>query len=215
MPSLFPPWSNTVFRVALAAVAAGVVASVAAPMIWVRTPWRRQEWDPKDQPVAFDHRHHVQDDGIDCKYCHSTVDRAATAGIPSTDKCMGCHAQIWNQSPMLEPVRRSWFSGDPIPWVRVHQLPDFVFFNHSVHVHGGVGCSSCHGRVDQMARVSQVAPLTMKWCLDCHREPEHRLRPADRITDMRWDPEEHPRESEDMARALDVRHLTNCTTCHR
>ncbi|HVY48502.1 MAG TPA: cytochrome c3 family protein [Minicystis sp.] len=215
MPSVFPPWSNGVFRGALGVAAFGVVAVVLAPMVWVRSPARRNEFLPVDQPVEFDHRHHVADEGIDCRYCHNTPDRAPTAGMPSTDKCMGCHAQIWNQSIMTDPIRRSYFSGQPIPWNRVYQLPDFVFFNHEAHVTHGVGCSTCHGRVDRMPRVYQVVSLTMGWCLDCHRDPAKHLRPLDEITDMRWLPEEHPAEAEATARALHVRSLTNCTTCHR
>jgi hypothetical protein len=216
MASVFPPWSNTATRVAILAIVAGGFAALAAPMIWVRTPWARGQHDAVDQPVQMDHRHHVHDDGIDCKYCHNTVDRAATAGIPSTDKCMGCHQQIWSQSPMLEVVRRSYFSGQPIPWNRVHQVPGFVYFNHSIHVTKGFGCSTCHGRVDQMGAVYQVATLTMEWCLDCHRQPERYIRPLDRVTDMDWTP---PDRQDDLGRELmarlGVQSLTGCTTCHR
>jgi hypothetical protein len=214
MADIFPPWSNTAIRLGIALVILGVAGSVTAAVVFVRTPWRRKEFEPIDQPVVFDHRHHTQDDGIDCRYCHNTVDRAANAGIPSTDLCMGCHNQIWNQSPMLEPVRRSYFSRMPIPWNRVHDLPDFVYFDHSVHVNHGVGCVSCHGRVDQMARVYQVASLTMDWCLDCHRAPEARLRPAAQITNLGWN-DRHDESSMELARELGVQRLTHCSTCHR
>jgi Cytochrome c7 and related cytochrome c len=213
MASLFPPWSNTALRLGIALLAASVLSAILSFIIFVRTPWRRREFESVAQPVEFDHRHHTQDDGIDCRYCHSTVDKAATAGIPTTEKCMGCHSQIWNQSPMLEPVRRSYFSRMPIPWSRVHDLPDFVYFDHSIHVNRGVGCVTCHGRVDRMASVYQVAPLTMDWCLDCHRAPETRLRPIEQVTNMRWN--EEKTTSLAVARRFDVARLTHCSTCHR
>jgi hypothetical protein len=214
MPSVFPPWSNTAIRLGIALSVATAAGGIAAVFIFVRTPWRRKEFEALAQPVEFDHRHHTQDDGIDCRYCHNAVDRAAQAGIPSTDKCMGCHAQIWNQSPMLEPVRRSYFSRMPIAWNRVNDLPDFVYFNHSVHVRHGVGCVTCHGRVDRMARVVQVVSLTMDWCLECHRRPEERLRPVREVTNMRWrrDGDADPAL---LADELGVEHLTHCTVCHR
>ena len=195
---------------------AGGASAVAAPMIWVRTPWVRHQNEPVDQPVQFDHRHHSQDDGIHCVYCHTSVFRAANAGIPSTDKCMGCHSQIWSQSPMLDPVRRAYFSGMPIPWNKVHDLPDFVYFNHAIHVNKGVGCSSCHGRVDEMAEVYQAAPLTMGWCLDCHRAPAEQLRPLSRITDMRFRPEDQTESVRaKLAKELGVQSQMDCSACHR
>lgn len=216
MASLFPPWSDSVYRVALGGLAAAAGGSVLALMIYVRTPWKRFQDEPIDQPVQFDHRHHVQDDAIDCVYCHDSVMTAPTAGMPSTGKCMGCHSQIWNQSVMLEPVRRSWFSGTPIPWNRVTSIPDFVYFNHAIHVNKGVGCVSCHGRVDEMAAVYKVAPMTMGWCLTCHRLPEPHLRPISKITDMGWDPGDRRRElGASLAREYGVRRLTHCTACHR
>lgn len=184
--------------------------------IYVRTPYATKAQFPIDQPVQFDHRHHVLDDEIDCRYCHRTVEEAASAGMPATEVCMGCHSQIRNQSVMLEPVRRSWFSDSPIPWNRVHDLPDFVYFNHAIHVKKGVGCVECHGRVDLMPRVYQVAPLTMGWCLDCHRDPTPRLRPRERVADVAWRPEGDVRSMQrELARAYDVRTLTHCTACHR
>jgi hypothetical protein len=216
MASVFAPWSNTAFRLAIAAAAIGAVAAISAPMIWVRTPWARDQYNPADQPVEFDHRHHARDDGIDCVYCHNTVFRVGTAGIPSTDLCMGCHSQIWNESPMLEVVRRAWFSGAPIPWNRVHQVPGFTYFNHSIHTNKGFGCSTCHGRVDHMPAVYQVATLTMGWCLECHRNPERYIRPKDQITNMDWDAGDRQLEiGRALVREYGVRSLTNCTTCHR
>jgi hypothetical protein len=215
MAALFRPWTNTAFRIGLIGLVGSVGALAITPMIWVRTPnWRRQ-LDQIDQPVEFDHRHHVQDDGIDCLYCHKEAAISATAGIPSTDLCMGCHNQVWNQSPMLEPVRRSYFSGLPIPWNRVHDVPDFVYFNHAIHVNKGVGCVTCHGRVDGMSRVYQVVDLSMNWCLDCHRQPEKFVRPLDRVTDMTWKAADQSTLGPFLVREYGVRSITNCTACHR
>ncbi|MFT3764306.1 MAG: cytochrome c3 family protein [Minicystis sp.] len=204
------------YRLVIGGIAVGAVGSILALMIYVRTPWKRFQDEPVDQPVQFDHRHHVQDDAIDCLYCHDTATTAPTAGIPSTGKCLGCHGQIWNQSIMLEPVRRSWFSGTPIPWNRVTSVPDFVYFNHAIHVNKGVGCVSCHGRVDEMPAVHKVAPMTMGWCLDCHRAPERHLRPLAKITDMGWDPgDQRDAIGARLAEEYGVRRLTHCTACHR
>lgn len=167
---LFPAWGTTVFRVVLAAIAAGVVGVPTALLAWERTPYVSGQQDPPLQPVKFDHRHHVRDDGIACVYCHAEVTRSRYAGVPSTGTCMNCHAQVWTSSPELAPVRESWFTGKPIAWARVNSLPDHVFFDHSIHVAKGVACETCHGRVDLMPQVEQFAPLTMSWCLDCHRE---------------------------------------------
>lgn len=216
MAATFPPWSNTAFGVALAALLLGGAAVIAAPIVYVRTPWNTNERVTVTQPVEFDHRHHYQDDSIDCRFCHNTVEQAATAGIPSTGKCMGCHNQIWNDSPKLEIVRQSYFSGAPIRWRRVHNLPDFVYFNHAIHVSQGIGCVTCHGRVDQMAAVQQVVTLQMGWCLDCHRAPERHLRPLDKIASMTWAPEGDPEVlGRELAAARGTRRLTSCTTCHR
>ncbi|HRI66290.1 MAG TPA: cytochrome c3 family protein [Polyangium sp.] len=215
MAALFRPWSNTAFRLTLVLSVSAILGAVAAPMIWVRMPSWRGQFDPIDQPVEFDHRHHVQDDGIDCTYCHSSAMSAASAGIPSTELCMGCHNQIWNQSPMLEPVRRSYFSGEPIPWNRVHDVPDFVYFNHAIHTNKGFGCVTCHGRVDWMGRVYQVADLTMGWCLDCHRHPEAQIRPLDKITDMTWVSADQATLGPQLVHQYRIRNLTNCSACHR
>ena len=144
--------------------------------------------EPIEQPVQFDHRHHNADLGIDCRYCHSTVDKSPKAGVPSTEFCLNCHSQVWNESPKLEKVRRSQIEGKPIEWNKVNDVPDFVYFNHSIHVNKGVGCVTCHGRVDKMAAVQKAEPLTMRWCLDCHRNPGPNLRPVSEITNMAWEP---------------------------
>jgi Cytochrome c7 and related cytochrome c len=184
-------------------------------MIYVRTPFHTGQGFPVDQPVQFDHRHHVADDGIDCRYCHATVDKGPRAGIPSTALCMNCHAQVWNQSPALAPVRASFFSGEALAWNRVHELPDFVFFNHSIHVGKGVGCSTCHGRVDRMARVLQVQPLTMEWCLDCHRAPERYLRPREQITNQEWEPVDQLTLGRKLRAEYAVQSRVDCVACHR
>lgn len=173
MSALFPRWTNTGLRLSLVALAGAAPTGLVGAMIYVRTPWNTQQYDAVDQPVQFDHRHHVIDDGIDCVYCHQGAETSDYAGVPASDVCMGCHAQIWNESPLLESVRRSYFSGRAIPWNRVHDLPDFVYFSHAVHVQRGVGCAACHGRVDQMARVYETESLSMGFCLDCHREATH------------------------------------------
>ncbi|MGE0871865.1 MAG: cytochrome c3 family protein [Kofleriaceae bacterium] len=169
-----------------------VIALVVAPMLYIRTPYASDRGAAIEQPVEFDHRHHVRDDAIDCLYCHSGAESSAHAGIPSAELCMGCHGQVWLDSPQLEPVRRSWETDQPIRWKRVHDVPDFVYFHHGVHVQAGIDCSACHGRVDQMARVMRVADLTMGWCLSCHRNPPGPVDNGRRITS-----------------------LTTCTACHR
>lgn len=217
--ALFPEWSNTAIRLVLFALIAGGAALPAGLIVYIRTPYGTGQFLPADQPVQFDHRHHVRDDGIDCRYCHATVDKSAHAGIPATEVCMSCHNQVWGDSPMIEPIRRSYFSGDPMPWNRVHNMPDFVYFNHSIHVNKGVGCTECHGRVDQMAAIYQAKPMNMAWCLDCHRDPAPNLRPKEFVTDMTWkapeDPEARTALAEKLREEYKVRSLTNCTTCHR
>lgn len=216
MAALFPPWTNTTFRVALALVAGSLIGIPTALCIYVRTPYITNQQFEIVQPVEFDHRHHVADDGIDCRYCHATVENSPWASVPPTATCMGCHDQIWNASAMLEPVRRSYFANEPIHWRRVHQLPDYVYFDHSIHVTRGIGCVSCHGRVDEMGKIFQVAPLTMQWCLGCHRAPERNLRPRDQITSMTWQPTgDRDALAARLAQEYGTRHLTNCTTCHR
>jgi predicted CXXCH cytochrome family protein len=192
MPQLFPRWSNTAWRVALATAGVGLTALVAAPMVYVRTSYGQYRGEPLEQPVEFDHRHHVRDNGIECLYCHHQAETDEQAGIPSTSVCMGCHNQVWPDSEQLAPVRASALSGRPIAWKRVYTLPDFVYFHHGVHVQAGVACARCHGAVDQEARLSRATPLTMDFCLDCHRHPPGRA---------------------DTGRA--VTSLTTCSACHR
>jgi len=185
-------------------------------MFWARTPYARASQTPVEQPLEFDHRHHTRDEGIDCRYCHNTVDKAPFASIPPTQLCLNCHSQVWNKSPLLEPVRQSFIENKPLVWNRVYKVPEFVYFNHSIHVGKGVGCVTCHGRVDQMAAVEKQTPLNMGWCLDCHRHPEKNLRPVSEVTNMTWHAEG---DADETARVLaeknDVHTRTSCTTCHR
>jgi hypothetical protein len=211
MAALFSSFATRLLRTTLALAAVGALGVPSLLMAWVRTPWFLGQRRPIDQPVLFDHRHHTSDDGIDCRYCHSTAETSRYASVPSTDVCMGCHAQIWAASPLLELLRKSVDRDEPIRWRRVHRLPGFVYFDHSIHLRKGVGCVTCHGRVDRMAQVYQEAPLTMGWCLDCHRAPEGRLRPRAEIASMEWTPD-GAAPSGDLA---PVRHLTHCSTCHR
>ncbi len=169
----------------------------------------------RDQPVPFSHQHHVGGLGIDCRYCHATVETSAFAGMPSTRTCMNCHNQIWVDSPMLEPVRASLRTGKPIVWNRVHDLPEFVYFNHSIHVNKGVGCVSCHGRVDQMPLTRQTESLYMEWCLDCHRHPEQHVRPRSKVFDMTWQPKDQVTDGLKLLSAYKIERRTDCSTCHR
>jgi Cytochrome c7 and related cytochrome c len=174
----------------------------------------------RDQPVPFSHQHHVGGLGIDCRYCHTSVETSSFAGIPPTEICMNCHSQMWVKSPMLEPVRASYRTDKSISWVRVHNLAEFVYFNHSIHVAKGIGCATCHGRVDRMPLTTQVASLHMEWCLDCHRRPERFVRPRDQVFNMEWQPSD---EDEDpvalgmkLVREYKVkRDNTSCSVCHR
>jgi len=216
MTALFSPRSNALFRLVLVLLLAGAAGSVAAAMVYWRTPYGTGQQQQVAQPIQFDHRHHIKDDQIDCRYCHTTVDSAPSAGIPTTELCLNCHSQVWNKSPLLDLVRASWFGKRPVPWVRVHRLPDFVYFNHSIHVNKGVGCVECHGRVDRMPVIEQDQPLTMGWCLDCHRDPYPRLRPPSEVTNMSWKPNGDPAEvGRALAKQNDVRPRTDCYACHR
>ena len=216
MSALFTPRSDALLKLVLAVLAGGAVATLGGFMLYVRTPYGVSQAEQIVQPVMFDHRHHVQDDLIDCRYCHGTVESAPSAGIPATEVCLNCHSQVWNKSPLLDLVRASYFSNRPIPWVRVHRLPGFVYFNHAAHVNKGVACVECHGRVDRMAAIEQVAPLNMGWCLDCHRDPYPRLRPIEEITNMAWVPQGDPAQlGRELAKKYDVKTRTSCYTCHR
>ena len=171
-----------------------------------------------DQPVPFSHKHHVTGLGIDCRYCHTSVENGAFAGIPPTETCMTCHSQIWTEAPNLEPVRASWRENKPIEWNRVHDLPDFVYFNHSIHLAKGVGCQTCHGQVDQMPLMWKVNSLNMEWCIECHKNPEKFVRPKEQVFNMTY---RAPSNQEDIGKQLvadyniQTQQLLNCSVCHR
>jgi len=167
-----------------------------------------------DQPVPYSHRLHAGELGLDCRYCHANVERSYEAMVPPTQTCLGCHNVVRTDSARLAPVRASWASNDPIPWVRVHKLPDHVFFDHSVHLAAAVGCATCHDRIDQMEVVRQQEPLSMAWCLDCHRDPGPNLRPRDQITNMTWQPDEAWAAKLD-ERVAALNPPTHCSGCHR
>lgn len=217
MRFIYPSWANSAFWAATVVTVATLVGLPIALLVYVRTDYITDRRKQVEQPVQFDHRHHVLDDGIDCLYCHYLADRSPWAGVPPTELCMNCHGQIWHDAPILEPVRESFFHDRPIPWRRVNGVADFVFFSHEVHVHRGVGCATCHGRVDRMPAVFAQETLTMRWCLECHRHPERYIRPLDRITDMDWNPgpADQLRIGTELKEQLSIVPPTNCTACHR
>jgi hypothetical protein len=185
-----------------------------------RSPYSTNQYVSRAQPVQFSHKHHVGDDGLDCRYCHTSVETSAVAGIPPTKTCMNCHSVLYSDAPYLEPIRESFRTNQSIPWVKVHRLPDFVYFNHSIHVNKGVGCSTCHGSINQMPLVFQASPLLMEWCLDCHRNPQQALRKTkDDVFDMNWKaPDNQAEIGKQLAAERKIRttvELTNCSTCHR
>ncbi|MGE0785924.1 MAG: cytochrome c3 family protein [Sandaracinaceae bacterium] len=197
-----------------AAIGGGVVTFV---FVYYFSPRFLQVGYAPEQPVPYSHRLHAGQLGMDCRYCHANVERSFEAMIPPTQTCMGCHSQIRTDSARLSPVRDSWATGQPVEWVRVHNLPDHAFFDHSVHLAGGIGCVSCHGRIDRMEVVTIQEPISMGWCLDCHRAPDEHIRPVSRITDMNWTAEDAtPEERAEMdgllARATPPEH---CSGCHR
>lgn len=170
----------------------------------------------KSQPVPFSHQHHVAGLGIDCRYCHTSVEKSATAGVPPTQTCMNCHRYIWTNAKLLEPVRKSFADNTPIRWVKVHDLPDYVYFDHSIHVAKGMGCATCHGRVDEMPLIRQDATLQMSWCVDCHRNPQKNIRPKSEVFNMAWvRPAGFDAEAARLMKEYDVKSLTSCSTCHR
>jgi hypothetical protein len=229
---IFHRSTNTISR----ATIFGAVFVVAA-LFWVaatvqRSPYVTYAGVARPQPAPFSHQHHVAGLGIDCRYCHTSVETSSFAGIPPTRTCMNCHSQIWANAQMLEPVRESYRSGKSLVWNRVNDLPDFVYFNHSIHINKGVGCNTCHGPVDRMPLMYNYASLQMEWCLECHRAPEKFLRPRDQVFNMRY---EEPSGSKPLAldgktytdqlslgidlvkkyKLRTVTDITSCSTCHR
>ena len=219
MSQLFPRKANALVR---SSIAGGLF--LALFLGWVvftlmRSSWVTRQYEFVEQPVQFSHAHHVGGVGLDCRYCHTSVENSSFAGIPPTKTCMNCHSQIWLNAPILEPVRASFRNNTNLMWVRVHDLPDFVYFNHQIHVRQGVGCETCHGEVDQMPLTYQANSLLMEWCLDCHRAPEKYLRPREEVFNMSY---EAPADQIALGLELkseynvaDVAHMTSCSVCHR
>ncbi len=216
MAQIFHPIANSLARASIAFGVLLVGALIAIGYGLEYSSWNTQAWVVRSQPVPFSHKHHVSGLGIDCRYCHVTVEVSSFAGLPQTEICMSCHVQIWADSPMLAPVRDSFRTGIPIQWTRVHDLPQFVFFNHSIHIHKGIGCSTCHGRVDLMPLTMQTQNLQMSWCLDCHRQPERYIRSRDQVFNMTWQPPDNQVEAGNkLMQQYNVHRLTDCYTCHR
>jgi cytochrome c7-like protein/class III cytochrome C family protein len=215
---VFRPVANTLAVLAIASIGAIPILLIGLGYALTSSPYVTDQSVTKKQPVPFSHAHHVGGLGLDCRYCHASVEKTRFAEIPPTETCMTCHSQIWTNASMLAPVRESLATKVPIHWQRVHNLPDYVYFDHSIHVAKGVGCSTCHGRVDRMPLMRQAAPLTMGWCLDCHRNPASAVRPHDKVFDMNWTP---PEDQIAQGRRLmteyhiDAAHLTDCSKCHR
>lgn len=219
MAQVFHRAANNVAKISIiAAIVLAGVAGFAYTQI-ARSSYLTGRYMEKQQPVQFSHKHHVGDDGIDCRYCHTAVETSYSAGIPPTQTCMNCHSQIWSDSPYLEPVRASFRDNKPIEWERVHDLPEYAYFNHSIHIAKGVGCSTCHGQIDNMPAVYQENTLQMEWCLQCHREPEKYIRPKSEIYNMQWQDNNLTAEerlqlkSDYKIRSKEM--LTSCSTCHR
>ncbi|MBA2341552.1 MAG: cytochrome c3 family protein [Pyrinomonadaceae bacterium] len=219
MPQIFHRSANVISKASIVGGALLVAIVLLTIGALDRSSYNTGAWVDVEQPVQFSHKHHSGDDGIDCRYCHTSVEYSNSAGMPPTKTCMNCHSQIWADSPYLEPVRESYKTNKPIEWARVHDLPDFVYFNHSIHVNKGVGCSTCHGNVAEMPLVYQAVSLKMEWCLQCHRQPELYLRPKDQIYNTAW---VAPPDQLEQGRRLKVENhvaskeqLTSCSTCHR
>ncbi|HNQ24330.1 MAG TPA: cytochrome c3 family protein [Phycisphaerae bacterium] len=214
-PFVFPRWINSL-RVVVAVVAIGAPVYAVLLLGYGASPRTTDVGYAPPQPVSYSHALHAGTLGIDCRYCHGSVETAAHAAVPPTQTCMNCHATIRTESLKLLIVRESYLTtGTPIEWVRVHDLPDYVYFNHSAHVRRGVGCVSCHGRVDQMEVVYQAEPLSMGWCLDCHRAPEAHLRPTEQVTNMEYAAEDQPAEGKRLRALYNINPSTDCSTCHR
>lgn len=216
MSQIFHRSTNTLSKVSIfgGAILAGCI--IAAAYTLDRGAFNTDVAVVKEQPVPFSHKHHVADDGIDCRYCHTSVETSHFAGLPATEICMSCHSQIWSNAALLEPVRASWRTGESLQWTRVHDLPEFVYFNHSIHINKGVGCATCHGRVDKMPLMFKANTLNMNWCLECHRQPEKFLRPREEVFNMAYQAPANQLElGRELAKKYHVQSLTDCYTCHR
>ena len=219
MAQIFHRSTNFISRFSVFSFVFLIGLATLAVLAAARSPYMTRQNITREQPVQFSHKHHVGDDGIDCRYCHTSVETSSVAGIPPTKTCMNCHSVLFNNADYLEPVRESYRTGKPIAWVKIHRLADFVYFDHSIHVNKGIGCSTCHGRVDEMPLIFQANTLLMQWCLDCHRNPEAYLRPLDQVFVMDWQPGPDQEElGKKFAKERNLRttaELTSCSTCHR
>jgi hypothetical protein len=219
MSQIFPKSANAFVRSSLFGALALVAILSWVAMTLMRSSWLTKQNEFVEQPFQFSHAHHVGGVGLDCRYCHTSVEKSSFAGIPPTKTCMNCHSQIWTNAPILEPVRASFRNDTHLTWIRVNDLPDFVYFNHQIHVRQGVGCATCHGPVDKMPLMYQAQSLQMEWCLDCHRAPEKYLRPRDKVFDMAY---QAPANQLELGLGLKkeyqvgtVEHMTTCSVCHR
>ena len=216
MSQIFHHSTNTLSKLSIFGVVFALAGSLWLLITVTRSSYVTRVKEVREQPVPFSHAHHVGGLGIDCRYCHTTVEESKFAGIPPTATCMNCHSQLWKDSSMLEPVRASFREGESLVWWRVHDLPDFVYFDHSAHVNKGVGCTTCHGPVDRMPLVWQESTLLMEWCLECHREPERFVRPQREVFSVAWQPpEDQLRQGRELVALYDIHPRTSCSTCHR
>ncbi len=215
MAQLFPRWSNKTPLYTIIGLSALLVILVF--LIWYYgSPKNTDVGYRPDQPVDYSHKLHAGDLGIDCRYCHWGVDQSAHANVPATKTCMNCHTLVGTDNEKLLPVRESWATKEPIQWVRVHKVADYSYFDHSAHVSAGVGCISCHGNVSEMVKVIQVEPLSMSWCLDCHRNPDEHLRPVSEVTNMSWvKPSDHKQFVENWKKEKNINPPVDCSGCHR
>lgn len=218
MAQVFSPSANTAFKVTLILLVFLAAGGLCALDVIHKSPYVRYTGVARSQPIPFSHKHHTNM-GIDCRYCHTTVEDSSFANIPPTHVCMNCHKEIFNNAEILEPVRSSYETGEPLEWVRVNDLPDHVYFNHSIHVNKGIGCETCHGPVNEMPLMRREEPLFMRWCLDCHREPEKFIRPRDKVFEFGYEPDEDQlvlgkRLVEEHNVPTDLS-LTDCWICHR
>lgn len=215
MAQIFPEWTNRLPLYTVAALFVVVVGIVG--LIWYYfSPWYTDVGYQPVQPVPFSHKVHADDLGLDCRYCHNLVEVSPHANIPPTQTCMNCHKLIKTDSEKLTMIRRSWETKTPMRWVRVHKLPDYAYFNHSAHLRAGIGCASCHGNVAEFEVVRQKKPLSMSWCLDCHKNPDMHIRPISEITNMEWEPPDNQLEFAKLAKAeRNIDPTVDCSGCHR
>lgn len=213
-PFVFPKWVNFIPLVLPVLLIGGIATAVFVIWYWCSPKHIDVGYQPK-QPIAYSHELHAGELGIDCRYCHTNVEKGAKATIPSTDICMNCHKAIKTQSPEIKKLQQSWQNNQPVQWVRVNALPDYVYFDHSRHVNSGVGCATCHGRVDKMKQVHQVQPLSMAWCVECHKTPEKFLRPQDKITDMTWVAPNQTQLGMKLKKDHYINTSLDCSVCHR